>query len=515
MSDRPPLSLKDRAFAGGAWQFVASGSIGATQIAVFAFLARRLSPEAFGNFAAASIVLAFVTVGCLLGLPATIVQREHDERRFLASANAVGVTMGIVGAAVLVLGAPIAVDVFGVPGRENVFRVMGIVLFARAARSVGTAMLHRELAFQALGRVQISSYLLGYVSVAVIHGSLRPSVWTLVFATIAYECLFTIAVLSRMPPPAPRLPRRGDLHAIAGFGGGVALANAAATLARQADDVVVARFLGTTSLGIYERSFAILARLDEQIVNTTQSVSLASLARRNTDRDAQSAALLTGQTLLHVVLISSSIVGSVVADEIVHVLLGDQWDDAIAPLRLMLLSLSFLSGARVFDTVPVAVGNTWALAKRRLIGLALIVVGALAGEPWGVTGVAAGSGIAIVATYGLSTDLAARSLGVTRARLLVPLRAGALAAPLIAGPALIAIVLARTLAGNDLFTLGVGLTALVLSALNALRFDFALGPDPAMVRVQLRRIPVVGPVLGSVSTGGGIPAPSDPHSSQE
>ena len=122
---------------------------------------------------------------------------------------------------------------------------------------------------------------------------------------------------------------------------------------------------------------------------------------------------LTGLKLFSC-LLPLGLIMSCYSNEIVAVLLGEQWLAAAPALSVFLVSIYFRVCLRINESVLNAVGAVYRKAWRQMVYLILIIVFSIIGCQWGIIGVAGGVVLAIVITYILTTGLV---LTITQASL--------------------------------------------------------------------------------------------------
>jgi PST family polysaccharide transporter len=85
----------------------------------------------------------------------------------------------------------------------------------------------------------------------------------------------------------------------------------------------------------------------------------------------------------------------VVAPEFIAVVLGPQWGAVVLPFRLFSISLLFRMSSKISDACTKAAGEVYIRALLQYVYAALVVVGAIVGQRWGVGGVAVAVSIAM------------------------------------------------------------------------------------------------------------------------
>lgn len=101
------------------------------------------------------------------------------------------------------------------------------------------------------------------------------------------------------------------------------------------------------------------------------------------------------------------------ADYFVLGLYGPQWTQAIPPLKVLAIAGFFRMTYHVGGVVAQATGNIFAEFRRQGVYALLVLGGSFAGSRWGLQGVAAGVGVAIVAMYLMMGSLSISIVGAS------------------------------------------------------------------------------------------------------
>ncbi len=366
------------------------GASALLKVAVLVLLTRLLSPDDFGMVGAALIVVGFSLVLSDLGLGPALVQRPVLEPRHVSTAFAGSVVLGLSMAGVVWLSAPAFAEFFRMPGLEPVVAVLAWVFPVKGLSGVAENLARRELRFRWLANVEIISYGVGYGLVGVLLAWLGAGVWALVFAQFAYAVLKAGILLWTIPPilrPAPQWAAFRDLLA---FGAGNSAAQLGVLCANQADNFVVGRWLGAGALGLYSRAYQLMALPTAQFGSVLDYVLFPAMSKVQHDPRRLSLAYLRGTALLSLVMLPAGVVLWVLGPDLIRVLFGERWMPMAPAFQLLALGMMFRTSYRMSDSIARATGAVYRRAWRQWVYAGLVFLGALVGQRWGVTGVAAG-----------------------------------------------------------------------------------------------------------------------------
>lgn len=103
---------------------------------------------------------------------------------------------------------------------------------------------------------------------------------------------------------------------------------------RNADNLLINRFMGEYSLGIYERAYRFLTLPIEQISGTISKVLLPGLTQSNDDNDQQKKLLRFTIQLIFIAVVPISGILTIFTEEFVQILFGYHWKDLVPLLRI-------------------------------------------------------------------------------------------------------------------------------------------------------------------------------------
>jgi PST family polysaccharide transporter len=301
-------------------------------------------------------------------------------------------------------------------------RILLVSLPFFAVADLFQAIFNRDLAFRAPAATSLASYVLGYGAVSLILATLGFGTYALVLAFVSQHvlrvCLLLVCLENR-----PRLAfSRPDARRILRFGFGFSIAKIGNVTALQADNLIVASYLGNAALGLYSRSYQIIMSPIGLLAMIVDRVLFPAMARQQNRIATLRSAFLMLNGAVFAIFLPLSLVLFEFRHELVLILLGGAWSAASGPFGMLGIGLSFRAGYRLSDIVARARGLVYRRAVVQWIYAGCIVTGGIAGARWGLTGVALGISAAIAVNWLLMTALTNRSLNITWAAVLASLR---------------------------------------------------------------------------------------------
>lgn len=419
-----PKSLTDRVFGGLFWQFTGTAGAGAMQIAFLTVLARLLTPSDFGIVGVALIVVGFSSLLAQLGVGPAMVFLPDVDSDLIRTGFTLGLALSL-GAAGLVwsLSTPIA-TFFGLPELDGVLRLLPVVFVVRGASIVSEALLRRDLAFRRLAAIEFLSYCVGYGAVGTVLASLGYGYWALVWGHIGQACLFSVGLFASRPHSIVPLVRESAIRGLVKYGVGDTLFSFANYVATQGDNVLVGRLLGASALGLYGRAYQLLVTPARLFGAVLDRVLFPSMSLIQDQRERLARTFLIGQSAVALLALPASTLVWLLSPEVVSTLLGDLWIDVVAPLRIFSVALLFRTSYKISHSLVRATGRVYESAWRESLYALTVLVGAAVGSRWGISGVAAGTTVAIALEFTMFAALGMKITGLSRRDLLDAHQAG-------------------------------------------------------------------------------------------
>jgi O-antigen/teichoic acid export membrane protein len=326
-TDEVLANLKNRTVASG---FITLGSqgvqFGLTLVSTM-ILARLLTPGDFGLVAMVWTVMGFLRVFKEAGLSTATVQREGITHAQVS--NLFWINLAVSGFITLLA----AASAPGIAWFYREPRLVGItaalsVTFLLAGLAVQhMALLNRQMRFKAIAVIQIGSVLAGVV-VGIGMAWLKYGYWSLVglnVTTNLVALLMTWFVSEWRPQSfAPGSGARTLIH----FGANLTAGSFLYSIARGLDGLLIGRFYGAVSVGLYSRAAALLARPLEQFSGPIEAVFIPALSRLQTQPERYRHTFL--QVYETIALTSFLFTGMffALAHPLTLVVLGPKWEGA-------------------------------------------------------------------------------------------------------------------------------------------------------------------------------------------
>jgi len=374
---------------------------------------RLLSPSDYGLLAMAAVFVAFLSMLSDLGLGQALVQSVEvtDEalRRVFAAVLVVHVTL----AALLALASPLVAIIFSEPAVTPVVRVLSIQFLIAAFGIVPDALLQRRMDFRARSLIDLAAAVVGACSTLAL-AVMGKGVWALVAGSLVAQFMRAIGLNYAAPFPRwPEFSTRG-LHTYLRFGGHMTLTSVLWFALSQGDLVIAGRWLGKEALGVYSTAMHLASLPSQRIAGLINQLAFPAFSRMQDDRQRVAANTFVGIRALALIGFPVFWGISCIAPELVAVVLGAKWREAIVPLQLVSLIMPIRLISLFVPNAIQGIGRSDVILSNTAIFTAVMLIGFLIGVRFGLLGLSLawviGSPLAFAINMQRSLPLLGRSL---------------------------------------------------------------------------------------------------------
>lgn len=380
---------------------------------VLMLLSRLLLPEDFGVLTAAMVVIGFVEPVSHLGIGPAITQRSDLTVAHVRTAFSFSTLVGVVLCVMSPAYMPLVAALFNMPEMESTLYAISLLFPIRGVGLVAESLMNRELRFREITRIEIVSYSLGYAALGVTLAFLGFGSWALVLGTLTQSTLRSVLLLFYQPhPKTPKFDRQAFKDLLL-FGGGFTLARIGNALALQGDNFVIGRWLGATALGLYGRAYQLMVTPATLFGAVMDRVLFPAMAKVQGERSRLARSYERGVALVSILALPTSVLLYVLAPEVIQTLLGEGWDDAIAPFRVLVFGTLFRTSYKISDSLARGTGAVYQRAWRQFLYAFCVFAGSFLGQHWGLEGVAVGVTVALSVNFIMMAGLSLKLTGLS------------------------------------------------------------------------------------------------------
>jgi lipopolysaccharide exporter len=419
-------NLTSTAVRGIQWTTAATVLTAVMQIGYTAVMARLLDPAAFGLVAMAGVVLRFGSYFAEMGLGHALVQRSTIDDLDVRATFTASLGLGLAVAGIAWLGAPLAVLFLKNEAVVPLVRVQALGFVLVGLGATATSLLRREMRFEAIAKLEVAAYILGYGGVGVTLAWLGAGVWSLVAASLAQQFFAASLSYAVVRHSLQFTFHRAPYARLLGYGGRVSVVGFLEFVNGNLDTLLIGRLLGSVLLGIYNRAYMLLYLPMYFLTNSLARVAFPAFSKVQDDLPRVRTLYLTSSTLIATVVLPVCAGVAVAAPELVQVLLGPRWAASVPILRVLCISIPLSMTTLFAGVVADARAN---LKQKIILNLEFMVL--LASLFWllkgyGLAGIAGAIGTGEVVRTFLYMRITHRDIGIPYARLFTIYKPGML-----------------------------------------------------------------------------------------
>ena len=368
-------------------------------------LARLISPSDFGIVQSALIVIGFSKLVSQMGVGPALVQKTDLTLLHIRAGATLSLILSFLFSLIVFFSSGLLSDFFKMPELQKVLKVVSILFIIEGVTTVSQSLLLREMKQKILVQIDFISYLVGYGGVAIILSFYGFGMWSLIMGQLIQSSLKCFLSFVKSNHSIKPYWGKHEVSDLLYFGGGFTIARLFNYLATQGDNIVAGRYLGADALGVYSRAYSIMVKPVSLIGDSLDKVLFPAMAARQNQPDRLIEAFINGSKMITFLCIPISCVVIFSSNEIINVMLGSNWGEAIIPLQILTAGLIFRMGYKMGDCLSRATGNVYSRAKRQFVYAICVIVACYIGTNWGITGISYGTLLAVTMNYILMIHL--------------------------------------------------------------------------------------------------------------
>ncbi len=346
---------------------------------------RILSPADYGLLAMATVLVGFLAMMAQFGVGAAAIQASEMDDAKLRQILGLVIVINSGLFLVLFLAAPLIAWFFEEQRLVAIVRTLGVQFILMIFAVIPSSQLSRQLNFKGQSLVDLSAAIVGSLT-ALACALSGLGVWALVWASLVME-VWRVVGLSFISPfwQRPEFSLHGTRQILL-FGGNLTAARILWFFYSQADIIVAGKFLGKDLLGVYSVSLHLASLPIQRLSTIINQVAFPAFARIQHDRDRFASNFLMATRMLSFTAFPVLWGMSSIATEIVALLLGEKWREAVLPLQLLALVMPLHMLVLFMNTAAQAIGRVDIALRQVLLAFAVMPIAFLVGARWGLVG---------------------------------------------------------------------------------------------------------------------------------
>lgn len=392
--------------SGFGWSGLAEVAKVVIQLTGIVVLTRLLPPTDFGIIALATVFTAFASLIQDFGTSAALVQRKEVNQPLISTIFWLNIIIGLALCLLLFAMSPLAAYLLQEPRLVPVLMMLSFVFPLSTAGAMQRAMLQRNGRYGILARQEVTNAICS-LAAAVAAARLGCGIYSLVIQQLVSAAMSTLQTWFVSTTQPKWEWSRSEFGKTWNFTGHLLAFRCITYFARNTDNILIGRFLGSMDLAWYSMAYRVLL-VPIQAMGRVMTRVLLPYYSRDQDEPAK-----VGDHFLVMMSILAATFGPAFAmvwgmrDPFVDLFFGPDWL-RVADVLAWLAPVGFIQTiSNNVGLLLTAIANTRLLRNIGLLSMSGYVLSFCLGLPFGVTGVAAAYFFAnlILASYTLDVSL--------------------------------------------------------------------------------------------------------------
>jgi PST family polysaccharide transporter len=386
MPERARRSLDAALVKGVAWTGAASWVAQALTWVSTLVVVRILTPDDYGLVALAGVYLGFASLLSEFGIGTAVVTIRGLSPGQTAQLNTVALMLAGVAVVISWTLAGLVSEFFVSPRLADLIRVMSAAVVLASLSSVSAALLQKALRFRFLAGAQVVQSL-SAATTTLLVALLGGGYWALAIGPLVGQGVMSALVVGGAPC-GYAWPVWHSLRPVLRFSRHVIVERLCWYVYTGSDKLVIGKWIGEVAVGLYSIGSTFGMMAVEKVTTLMLRVAPAVLSEVQTDPASLRRYLLSMTEGLAILTFPISIGLALVAEDLVLLAFGAQWQGAIGPLQVLGVFGAYQSVTALLSRVLAAVGDVRYAMHVAMLALGIMPIAFIVGSHWGLVGVA-------------------------------------------------------------------------------------------------------------------------------
>ena len=393
------MALTNKLKKAGFWQILQTLVILISQFAYIGIMARLLSKSDYGLMAIAGGFIGMGTIFSEGGRGAALIQSKNITPKHRNAALQRGSLVGGLIFTVFYFSSKHIATFFDQPQLDLIIKVIGVNVVLHSVSGISMMLLQKYFQFHKTALVTITSTIIGYIT-GIILGFKGFGVWSLVIATLTTSLINAVGFLYLVPVKLSLKVNIKEWKELFSFGFGIILLKIANFFHDRGLNLILGKILSADLLGVFERTSKIKILPSSYIGKILDTIMFPAMSEIQDEHERLFRIYQQSLGMVNSLLMPIAAFLIFYSKEIVLILLGNDWLEAVLPLQIMFVVLPFSSSGRMADSVIRAKGLIYKNVARKYIYVTvLITTTALGAYFYGVIGAAIGVTFSFLFNY--------------------------------------------------------------------------------------------------------------------
>lgn len=329
------------------WSAVEKYSSLVVSFLVTVVLSRLISPSEFGVVSIATVIIQFLAMFTEMGIGPAIIQERDLSEKNLDSVFSFSLVLGLVLAIMLFFFSPLIASFYNNSELKYISKILSVNIFFAAANIVPNALILKKKRFKFIAKRTLFLQVISGI-VSVIYALKGGGAYALLVAPILSSIGVFILNMKEYPRHIDWKLDLGPLKRIFSFSIYQFLFNFINYFSRNADNLIIGKYIGMSALGYYDKSYRLMMLPLQNVTNVLSPVLQPFLS------DFQNARGIIADKYVKIIKLIATVsfplgIGLFFAgDELIRLVYGPQWEKAVPTFCILSLSLPL---QMIFSTI--------------------------------------------------------------------------------------------------------------------------------------------------------------------
>ena len=410
-------SIYKQMLRASAWTIVSRWSVRVIGLVNTAILARLLTPQDFGIMGMAMLMIGLIEGFLEFGSSMLIIREPNLSREYCDTAWTMQILQHLIIALIMLAIAPLAAQYFNEQRIVPVIQVLAASAVMAGMTNVGMVLVRKELDFAKDFRFIFYNRIFNFF-VTVPLALVLLNYWALIVGHIV-STIISVFLSYQMHSYRPRLSLAKAKDFIY-FGIIMIPVNIARYLVTKVPALVVGRITDTATFGKFNVVADLSVVITDEVIGPLGRALFPTYAKLVYDKHKLVEAYLNVLSSISIICIPIGFILSATAEDVILIILGTQWLDAVPILQWLAIYGAFKTLLRtLIGNILIITGHERLSALSVWIDLAILLFSTIIGGVfWGVFGVVCGATISIVPEIFLMMYIVTKGIPVTLTQLI-------------------------------------------------------------------------------------------------
>lgn len=320
------------------------------------YLARLLGPEAYGLVGMVTVFSGFANLFVDFGFSSAIIYDQNVTNKKLSSVFWLNLLIGLTIYLLFFGLSPLLAGFYEEPKLILLTRVVTLSLIINSIAGVPNTLLSKNIDFK---QKIIAAWVATFLSYSVAFGLAYSGwgVWSLVFQQIT-SAVINLVFVWRIANWRPQLYfSMSEIKSLFSYGSGIAGTSLLGYLTRNLDNLLIGKYLGNASLGIYTRSYSLMMLPISNVTSVFSKVLFPAFSIIQNDKEKIAFHYLRVIKVIGLITFPLMVGLFTISEEFVLLILGSSWKEAIPIIKMLSILGAFQSVLSLNGVIYNATGN--------------------------------------------------------------------------------------------------------------------------------------------------------------